>query len=149
MWEIFKAVFERKDLASQVYLRTDLRLILPKSLCSIIIALEATDSVKLTMEFVKGKLLDFEIERRYEYASNFKSQSNVREKNPRGGSKIYKEEALKCYNCGKLARLKKKCRFREQAHQIEKCITPKETEEHIAFVVVVVRIMSNKLNVLK
>ncbi|KAK9736894.1 hypothetical protein QE152_g11174 [Popillia japonica] len=109
-----------------------LLLTLPKNFDPIVTALETMDADKLKLEFVKGKLLDYEMKRRHEvteacdttaspaaFSSNFKPRYHNR------------KVPLKP---GRASHLKNKCWFRKQAQEVEKEVLHKKTEEHIAFV---------------
>jgi transposase InsO family protein len=185
MWDTLQHIFERKGVASQLYLRkkllmmkldttenlgahflkfdkiirelkstgatveeTDavchLLLTLPASFDSVITALETISSEKLSMEFVKSRLLDVEIKRK----NSDESSDGAREDNTAfASSSRFK---FKCYNCGEVGHKKAECRMKptrfnrsKERYSYHKAhIGEAEDDEAIAFNTVAENLMS-------
>lgn len=194
MWEALKAVFQRKGVAGQLYLRkklltmklesgnsleshfikfeevvrelksvgakldeTDivchLLLTLPKSLDPIVTALETLDSNKLTLEFVKGRLLDHEMKCKSSTAEAFgnsatfyagdnpqDTHSNNDRRNTSWNGPISRQKvfhSIKCNKCGKMGHTRKYCRVkdlsRRHANQAGSSFDPDDDQSPIAF----------------
>lgn len=194
MWKALEKVFQRKGVASQLYLRRKLLtmkfnanemlethftkfeetirelksvgatleevdivchllLTLPKSYDTIVTALETLETNKLTLEFVKGKLLDHEVKRKNfeerndsDLAAFSGYQRNMNTRNAGTSNKHYQKEnksdtnytrqkdskGIKCHNCGKVGHFRKQCWFisKRQANQVE---SKEEKQENISF----------------
>lgn len=164
MWNALEKVFQRKGIASQLYLRkklltmkfsedslekffvmfdeiirelksvgakleeTDvvchLLLTLPKSFDNIVTALETLDPDKLTLEFVKGKLLDHEMKMINSSDPPVDSAAFLNRKQKKGqwhgettnhGNKSSSFQ-FKCHNCGKKGHTRSRCWFPEPAY---------------------------------
>lgn len=161
IWQALEAVFQRKGIASQLYLRRKLLamklkagtklethfnlfdetirelisvgaklekldiichllLTLSKSFDPIVTALETLEPGKLTLEFVKGKLLDYEMKRchmeKEEQAttSAFAVKPSYHKHQQSYGKKFHKEEKkYKCHNCGKEGHFRRNCPERQ------------------------------------
>lgn len=198
MWKALEGVFQRKGIASQLYLRKKiltlklqesdilethfikfdglirelrsvgakleeidvvchLLLTLPKSFDGMVTALETLEPKKLSLEFVKGKLLDQEMKMKNQqeseadgstavFYSNSKNQFDDYKKyrhgnghqNHRGGQQqgqhwhAEQTKQYRCHNCGKIGHKRSECRQRKQANQAE--VLPESSEESIAFI---------------
>ncbi|EZA47339.1 Copia protein [Ooceraea biroi] len=178
MWRALEAVFQRKGIASQLYLRKrllsmkltenqslekhllkfeetvrelksvgakledmdivcHLLLTLPKDYDAIVTALETLEVKKLTLEFVKGKLLDQEIKKQNQqqeitskdFTAAFSSNcKNTTREKQQSGHRNYRASdnppehsrgaaLFKCHNCGKPGHKRSECRWRKQANQ--------------------------------
>lgn len=182
IWQALTKQFERKSIASQLYLRrkllsmklseqeslsnhfkrfdenirelknvganleeTDvvcqLLLTLPKSYDNITTALETVESSKLTLDYVKGKLLDQEIKKNFTERKNDHSLTEgaaFNTKNYRKQNRQYEQrnrpettEVFKynCHNCGRKGHKKADCRFRNQNQRNHVNYTETGTEE--------------------
>jgi len=86
-----------------------LLLTLPKSYNNLITALETMDQEKLSLEFVKTRLMD-------EYNKRKDGNPN---KSQEPGAINAKTRQLTCYGCGKSGHIKAKCRFKKK-NKVEK-----------------------------
>ncbi|KMQ83238.1 copia protein [Lasius niger] len=202
MWRALEAVFQRKGIASQLYLQKrllsmkliegkslekhflkfeetvrelktvgakleemdivcHLLLTLPKDYDAIVTALETLEVEKLTLEFVKGKLLDQEIKNQNQQetvssdasaavSSNLKNtirdnhnkqQSNQRNSRTSNNSTTSLREAtlFKCHNCGKAGYKRSECTWRKQANQTN--LDKSEKGQHITFLAMALQSM--------
>lgn len=112
-----------------------LLLSLPESYDAIVTALETIEAEKLTLDFIKGKLLDQEMKRKNNkivhpcspaFFNNSKRNENLKKPGSSG-----KFQQLKCHHCGRKGHTRTECWFRKQAHEA-KHYSPDE-EEHVAF----------------
>lgn len=130
-----------------------LLLTLPKDYDAIVTALETLETEKLTLEFVKGKLLDQEIKRQNQqegisgetsavFLGNSKAatrnyqKSQYNQINSRTGKNFTtssqgKPFSFNCHNCGKPGHKRSECRWQKQAHQTN--LNKSETSQHITF----------------
>lgn len=109
-----------------------LLLTLPSSYDPIVTALETLEPQKLTLEFVKSKLLDQEMQRNNIQSEEtttavFSSRFANKGKGSNFSKKINQRKLFKCYNCGKPGHKKADCRFKKQVNHAG------NEESHIAF----------------
>jgi len=82
-----------------------LLLTLPKSYNNLVTALETMDQDKLSLEFVKTRLMD---------EHNKRKDGNNLTKSQESGAMNAKAKQLICYGCGKSGHIKSKCRFKKK-----------------------------------
>ncbi|KAK9674692.1 Zinc knuckle, partial [Popillia japonica] len=107
-----------------------LLLTLPSSYDPIVTALETLDPQKLTLEFVKSKLLDQELKKNSTQLEDTRAafSSKFGNKGSKFNRKTNQGKIFKCYNCGKLGHKKVDCRLKKQVNEA------RNEESHIAFV---------------
>ncbi|KYB24815.1 hypothetical protein TcasGA2_TC031830, partial [Tribolium castaneum] len=106
-----------------------LLLTFPKSFDPLVTALETMEPSKLTLDFVKGKLLNYELKRK-----NQCSEIEVPGSSAFNSRKFNKQQSVwnknvfpfMCHNCGKKGHKRADCHLLKQANQI--------SSEHVAFV---------------
>ncbi|GBM20089.1 Copia protein [Araneus ventricosus] len=88
-----------------------LLLTLPSSYENVITGLETLTSEKLTLEFVKGRLLDGEMKRanRNDVSQNAKNNISAAFESNKSSSKL--KFKLKCYHCWRIGHEKSECRL--------------------------------------
>lgn len=140
------ATLENSDIVCHLLLT------LPKSYDSIATAFELVDEEKLTMEFVKRKLMDQEMKRKMnnecieENKAAFSNSSNRKFQNKkwsdyskRSGNSSNDQQSrspfrYNCYNCGKVGHKKSECRFRRREAHVTNKEEEEEEKDKIAFI---------------
>lgn len=118
------ANMEEEDIICQLLIS------LPQTYDTVATALETLKPEELTMEFVKGRLLDCDLKRKTMSISNEKLESNKATgvSNYEFSSMVaYKKKNIKCYICGKPGHFQNECpdnasqRYRDNYTNCKKC----------------------------
>lgn len=96
------AKMEEEDIICQLFLS------LPKSYDSVVTALETMKAEELTMEFVKGRLLDSDIKMKSSVVVAERPEQNINEEYPTA-MLGYKKKFITCYLCGEKGHYQSDC----------------------------------------
>lgn len=109
------AKMEEEDIICQLLLS------LPENYDSVVTALETMKAEELTMEFVKGRLLDCDTKRKTNIFSDVHLESKKVNENYLTAMAAHSKKSVECFGCGKSGHYRNQCPEIANRHHCSSC----------------------------